>query len=97
MNVKRKLSKSRKERNMKYVVVGPWCWGMGGSLKQAIKNAQENYPARGPMPYNAWVASDDVEVNEFGHVSARELKRVREARVEGGQLVVREGAAMKGN
>lgn len=84
------------ELKMKIVVVGPFCWGAGDSLKSAVGKARINWPFAGRanpdiMPYKAYLASDDFQVNDYGHISAKELKRIREVRVVNGKKIVREG------
>lgn len=83
---------------MPIVVVGPRCWGAGKTLQAALAKARQNYPTYGgsnPMPYNAYEASEDFEVDGMGTISARELKRIREVRFEGGEKIVRTGAAIR--
>lgn len=86
---------------MKIVVIGPHCWGAGDTLRQALGKARINYPSHmareGGMPYNAYEASDDFEVDAMGTISASALKRTREVRYVGGKQVVRTGNRMEGN
>lgn len=88
---------------MKIVVVGPNCWGAGDSLRQAVGKARINWPRwagrnyEAGMPYNAYEASDDFEVDPFGAISASSLKRIREVRIVDGKRVVREGANILGD
>jgi hypothetical protein len=87
---------------MKIVVVGPNCWGAGDSLRSALGKARINYPSfsRGAnaMPYNAYEASDDFDVDHMGRIAAKSLKRVREVRYDAkGRQIVRVGDKVVGD
>ncbi len=79
-----------------HVVVGPYCWGKGITFQQALNRALYGYGKNyGPMPYNAYLSSENVEVDGHGRISAQALQRVREVRYEDGKKVVRVGANIK--
>lgn len=67
---------------MVYVVVGPNCYGSGDTLSEAIMYAKSNWYGRGSekMPYNAYEASDDWDVDHTGTISATTLNKLEEYR-----------------
>lgn len=68
------------------VVIGPYCWGSGKSLKQAFAKARCNYPTFGEkksMPYTEYEVSEDFEVDPTGTITATTLNKRREVRYEG--------------
>jgi hypothetical protein len=77
---------------MKIAVIGPHCYGIGRTIQQALARARVNRPtfyAASPMPYNAYRASEDVEVDGMGNISATILHKIREVRYRDGQKIVR--------
>jgi hypothetical protein len=71
------------ENIMEYVVVGPRCYGNGKTLAAAVKAAKKHYPSyQDPerMPYNAYEASPDWTVDDFGAISATTLTKIKEHR-----------------
>jgi hypothetical protein len=77
------------------VVIGPYCYGAGITLQQAVNRAKYGYGGHGPMPYNAYEASADWEVDQAGTIRASRLQRFREVRIEQGKKVVRTGSKLK--
>jgi len=72
------------------VVVGPQCWGSGDSMQQAVSKARRCFPTYGEkrfMPYNAYEASPDFEVDEMGYITAIKLRKIREVRYEGNMQI----------
>lgn len=74
------------------IVVGPYCYGAGVTLQQAVNRAKYGYGGPAPMPYNAYEATSDWSVDHCGTISATKVRRVREVRVVDGRKVVRTGA-----
>lgn len=77
------------------VIIGPYCYGAGITLQQAVNRAKYGYGGRGPMPYNAYYVTSDWEVDALGTLRATKVERFREVRIEGGKRIVRTGSKLK--
>lgn len=72
---------------IRIVVVGPQCWGSGRTLQQAVAKCRNNWPSfyrSEGMPYNAYEASEDFQVDDMGTITAQSLKKIREVRFDNG-------------
>lgn len=79
-----------------FVVVGPRCYGSGATLKQAISRCRCAYPTyranKYEMPFNAYTATPDWEIDGHGTLSASKLTKLREVRFIDGKRSERNAA-----
>lgn len=71
---------------MEFVVVGPYCYGSGRTVLQALSSALDNYPqfARvrnySEMNFNLYEASEDWDIDHTGDIFASSLIKLAEHR-----------------
>lgn len=79
---------------MKYICIGPRCWGKAETTGGAIRNAKRAYPTFSlakHMPYDLYEVQDDDFVDEAGNICAHTPpKKIREVRWTGNQRIVKE-------
>jgi hypothetical protein len=68
----------------KIVVVGPFCWGKGDSMNEAIKNCRANWSSCyggnfSQTKLTILVCSEDATVDDMGGVTAKTIVTVQDA------------------
>ena len=68
------------------LVIGPFCWGKGETVKEAKSNCKRNAPSKHSpywpkvdgkpvrsITYSAFLVTDDWELSDWGQVTATEV------------------------